>query len=81
MGVSNDFSEKEVAIYPNPVKDVFIIRTDKKLREVQLYNAEGKLLKILNSKTISINEFTSGNYMIKILFEDGQNITKKIIKK
>lgn len=68
--------QKKVAIYPNPVKDVFIIRTDKKLREVQLYNSEGKLLKAVSGKTINLNEFAK-NYMIKILFEDGQNITKR----
>ena len=81
LGVSNDFSEKEVAIYPNPVKDILTVKTDKKITKIQLYDPEGKLLKAVNSKIINLNEFTSGNYMIKILFEDGQNITKKIIKK
>ena len=80
LSISENISENEVAIYPNPVKDILTMTLLKKIKTIQLYNIDGKLLKTSMTNTMNLNEFTSGNYVIKILLEDGKKITKKIIK-
>lgn len=49
----------------------------KKIKTVQLYSVDGKLLKTSINNTITLSEFTSGNYLVKILLEDEKQITKK----
>lgn len=80
LAVSENISENEVSIYPNPVKDVLTINLLKKIKTIQLYSFDGKLLKTSTSNTITLSEFTSGNYVVQISLEDGKQITKKITK-
>ncbi|KQT16778.1 hypothetical protein ASG31_10385 [Chryseobacterium sp. Leaf404] len=81
LGVSENFSENEITLYPNPVNDVFAIKTDKKIKEIQIYTVECKFLKSAKTETIDISNFPSGNYIVKILFQNGPPMIKKMMKK
>lgn len=81
LGVSDHSLTEEVIVCPNPVKDVLFIMTDKEINNVQIYGTDGKLLKAYHDETINLSEFTSGNYVIKILLNGGKEILKQIIKK
>ena len=80
LAVSENISESEVIIYPNPVNDVLTITLLKKIKTIQLYNIDGKLLKTSMNNTMNLSEFAPGNYLIKILLKDAKQITKKIMK-
>ena len=80
LNVLNVQNDNDLVISPNPVKDILNINIDKKVKEVKIYDMQSKLIKSTNLKTFSIGNFISGTYLVQILLEDGQVITKKMIK-
>jgi hypothetical protein len=68
-------------IYPNPVVSNINILTSKKIRQVSIYDTNGR--NILNSKekTFSLEKLGSAIYILKTIFEDGKTVSNKIIKK
>lgn len=80
LGLSEISSESETMVYPNPVKDFLTIKTDEKIKKIQIYCLDGALLKSTNNKTINVEELPSGNYLLKMELENEQKVIKKIIK-
>ncbi len=78
LGV-NETKKTSIQIYPNPVKEKFIINTNEKIEIVEIYSQTGQLLKTAKSKEINISNFPKGNYILKVK-TDKDNITQKIIK-
>lgn len=73
--------KSELSIYPNPATDVVNISYDKAIKQVEIYDLNGKLVKSYGhvENTISINELATGNYMMKLYTEDGI-VTKTLVK-
>ena len=74
------------AIMQNPTEDIINISSNKaQLNQVEIYNVSGKLLSAidLNTKTyaLSILNYPSGMYVLRVLSENNEPITVKIIKK
>ncbi|KFC24530.1 leucine-rich repeat domain-containing protein [Chryseobacterium sp. FH1] len=78
LGV-NDIKKSSIQIYPNPVKEKFMINTNDKVESVEIYSQTGQLLKTAKAKEVNISNLTNGNYIVKIK-TDKDNITQKIIK-
>ncbi len=78
MATLDLLSNKNI-IYPNPVKEKFIINTNDKIEKVEIYSQTGQLLKTEKSKEINISNLPKGNYLVKIK-TDKDNVTQKIIK-
>lgn len=74
-----DIKKSIIQIYPNPVKDKFIINTNDKIENIEIYSQTGQLLKTVKSKEINISNLPKGNYLVKIK-TDKDNVTQKIIK-
>jgi hypothetical protein len=72
-------SEEAVSIYPNPVKKNLTIDTKKPFLSAEVYNVNGQVLKISNSKNIDLSKLEKGNYVVKVK-TDNNVISKKIIK-
>ena len=71
----NDKENIKISLYPNPIKDLFCIKSHKKeLLEIEILNAEGKkcLKKKIytNTNIIFPKELDYGFYMIRILNSD-----------
>ncbi|MFA7448830.1 MAG: T9SS type A sorting domain-containing protein [Weeksellaceae bacterium] len=83
LGVS-DMTSFDFAYYPNPVKDVLNIKTEKAVKSVEAFNLTGQKVisnaKVLNGQ-INVNALTTGTYVFRVTLEDGQVETFKIIKK
>jgi pectate lyase len=77
----NQNINQNIVLYPNPVTNELNILTNSKIEEVSIYNIIGQLIKVQKGdfKTIDMSNFRSGNYLLKVVSEDGV-ITKKIIK-
>lgn len=77
-----DADTKPLEIFPNPVTDSMTIKSEKVIKQLVFINENGALIKTElvngNSKLISINDLKSGVYVLRILFENGQETTKKI---
>ncbi|SMC75390.1 T9SS type A sorting domain-containing protein [Moheibacter sediminis] len=76
---TNNLSELELKIYPNPVQDVLNISSPKKFEEVQIHDANGKLVSNSNQNKISLKHLPAGIYWIQIQIE-GKVYHEKIIK-
>lgn len=82
---TSDFNSgyKTIRLYPNPVHEILTIDSgDNDIKKIEVYNALGGLVKtVANSKTVNVNSFTSGIYIVKIFYSDSTNSSYKIIKK
>lgn len=79
--ISNITNEKSIQLYPNPVKDFFIINTEDKNSSVMIYDVMGTLVyknRFQNSLIINSKGFVNGIYFVNIVAND-QNYLKKVI--
>jgi len=68
-------------VYPNPATDVIHVESAEALKEVVLYDVLGKQVLKTSEKTIDISRLASGNYIAKIMFQNGVQTTENIVKK
>ena len=83
LGVA-DLSSFDFAYYPNPVKDVLNINSQKAVQSVEVYNLTGQRVmseSIVNQGQIDVSKLTTGTYVFRVTLEDGQVETFKIVKK
>lgn len=84
MAVS-DVSKNGIKAYPNPVKDIFNIEAQGKIKTVEVYDVTGKqlLTKELNEakSQIDFSRFNAGVYIVTTLLENGTSTSTKVIKK
>ncbi|MFH4964118.1 endonuclease [Gaetbulibacter sp. M235] len=80
---TNDFTDSDFKIYPNPTSEnYFNIKTNQSLK-VEIFDILGKsILKTQvdsNNSKIDINRLTKGIYLVKLISDKG-SVTKKLIK-
>ncbi len=84
LGINEEF-KFDFNYYPNPVKDVLNINSEKNIISISVYNLTGQNVKnqVLNiSKTeINLSSLPSGIYVVKAILENGQVEIFKVIKK
>lgn len=83
LGV-NDFNSFKFAYYPNPVKDVLNIQSQKDVKFVEVFNLTGQRVisnKNVQNGQINVSTLTNGTYIFRVTLEDGKVETFKIIKK
>jgi|26BtaG_2_1085354.scaffolds.fasta_scaffold00054_46 hypothetical protein len=80
----NDMNSFSFSYYPNPVKDVLNIQSQKAVKSVEAFNITGQKVisnaKALNGQ-INVSSLTPGTYVFRVALEDGQVETFKIIKR
>lgn len=78
----NTISDK-ITFYPNPVKDILTIKSQKEINKVLFYSFTGQLLKteLFTGNSINTSALSTGHYVVKVIFNDGTEQTSKIIKK
>ena len=74
-------SKVEYSIYPNPTTDRITLETSDAIKKITISNGLGQVVYEGNSKQISMSNFSNGLYLMKVAFENGCNVTEKIIKK
>lgn len=78
MHVSQVDANEKCEIYPNPASDVVTIDCSG-LKYVELYNAQGLLIRKHSGRNLDVNNLPKGVYYLKAYTKDG-NFTKKLIK-
>lgn len=74
---TNDFMN--LAIYPNPVKNVLFVKGVNDIQSLELYNILGKQVKkITNSNSMNVENLSKGVYLLNII-NNNSSTTKKII--
>lgn len=81
LGVNDVAKNSGIKLYPNPVKDVLNINSDKKLRSVEVFSLTGQLLQKVdnNAKQINMSGLEKGVYLLRVKSE-GKDESFKIIK-
>ncbi|KMQ60619.1 hypothetical protein ACM40_12685 [Chryseobacterium sp. BLS98] len=64
----------------NPVKQNLVYRSKEKISKIEIYSLDGKIVKTLKDSDTDISELLKGNYMAKVIFENGKIMVKKLIK-
>lgn len=86
LSINNPFfNDVAVRVFPNPTANVLRLKTGKHTDlSYQLFDLNGKLIrnqKKMITETITLNDFKSGTYLLKILQNNKEIKTFKIIKK
>ncbi|SMC74986.1 T9SS type A sorting domain-containing protein [Moheibacter sediminis] len=77
-----ELSNNTFSIYPNPVKDVAIIKSSQLVKQLSVYDLTGKqLVQKNNVSDINLSHLQTGIYLIKAVLADGAVITQKLVKK
>lgn len=77
----------QISIYPNPVKESFVISTSdaSAIQELCIYNNMGQMIQCLNNvqsgTNISMDSYNTGLYFIKVSDKNGDIQTIKLTKK
>ena len=71
---------KEVSIYPNPATDLVRIKNSEKINKIRVYNLFGDVVfESGESDFINTTKWVQGIYLMEILKNDGDTLTKKVI--
>ncbi|MDR1876013.1 MAG: T9SS type A sorting domain-containing protein [Flavobacteriaceae bacterium] len=75
-------NEESVAVYPNPVKDILNIKSEKEVSDITIYSIEGKLVKHskVSGDTVDVSSLGKGVYLLNITLKDGEKVSRKFIK-
>ncbi len=83
LGV-NEFENKSVSVFPNPVSDILNITSKGSIKTVQVYDVQGRLtdtfLKDEEKTTINLSNKKTGAYFVKIFTDKGVKV-EKVVKK
>ena len=76
--------EDAFSIYPSAVSSTFTVKTTKTISDIAVFSVLGKDVSnnivALGNKSYDISTLSSGMYIVKIASENGNFITKKIVK-
>lgn len=79
-----DFKLDNTKVYPNPFQDYFEIESDQTILSYKIVDLSGKLYTETSNKDVlkmQTSALSTGIYFLKLEYEDGKLITKKIAKK
>lgn len=75
-------SAKKLSVYPNPTNGEVNIVSKSNVKNVQLLDMNGKVIKNFSStKQLNISSVGSGVYLLKVTTEDGKSTATKLVKK
>lgn len=73
---------KDFDVYPNPVTSILNLNNNNfTIKKVELFNILGKKVLTTTKNKINIQNLINGVYLLKVVAENGNYITKRIVKK
>ena len=83
-GISSVIADNGIKCYPSMAKNSLNVSADKEISEISIVSLVGQSLRTLtvnsNSKTITLNDLVSGQYLVRIKLANGQIGTTKFVK-
>lgn len=84
VGIEEQLNEDVVTVYPNPTSDVIYLQTNGNFEtsEYQLLDINGRVVEqnILQGRQINLHSFENGVYFLVLRNQNGNSITKRVIK-
>lgn len=82
LGTVDASMKQQLSVYPNPTNGEVNIVSKSNVKNVQLMDMNGKVIKNFSSvNQLNISSVTAGVYLLKITTEDGKSVATKLIKK
>ncbi|MDR0604430.1 MAG: T9SS type A sorting domain-containing protein [Bacteroidales bacterium] len=81
VGIEMIEVSESINVYPNPTRDILYVVSDLQIKQIDIYDINGKVVKqIINpEQSISVSELSRGIYMLQIQTDRGVAI-KKVTK-
>ena len=81
-----EFSQPQLTLHPNPVSDALHIHSTDIISEVSVYDIHGKVIITVsginsNTSKTDLSRLQNGVYFISVVSENGEKLTKKVVKK
>lgn len=76
---TDELSINQLNIYPNPVSDFLMIRTEFEVENVRISDMNGKLVMTTNETKLNLGSLDKGTYIIELNTTDGKTLRKKIM--
>lgn len=76
---SNDVVKSQLSVYPTVATDVVNVKSDAKLKKVEVIDLAGKLISTTTKSQVNVSGLPSGVYILNITTEEGVT-SKKIVK-
>lgn len=76
-----DVSQNRFKMYPNPTSGLVTIESTEALKKVAVYNTLGQEVWKGTTTTLELSGLDQGVYVVQIEFENGQTITRKLVKR
>ncbi|WP_415326926.1 T9SS type A sorting domain-containing protein [Chryseobacterium sp. MMS23-Vi53] len=81
LAVNDIQTQNTIGIYPNPTKGAVNIKTNSKIKSVEVTNTVGQIVSTKSSEQqVDLTNVPSGIYFVKAVFGGGNTIVKKVIK-
>lgn len=82
VGIHDISMEEEVSIYPNPVNDIFYLKSESNIKNIAIYDLAGQQILSVQSTsgTIDISHLPAGSYVANIETINANSIRKRLIK-
>ena len=78
----DDNSLLDFSVYPSPSSVILNVQSNTAIMQIQIYNLLGQLVKSnSNQNTIDISSVDQGIYFIKVIDENGNFGSQKVVKK
>ena len=71
-------STNELSVFPNPSSTNLMVKTDEEIQTISIYNSLGELVQIEKTNSFSVEQLSSGLYILKVKTEKGTAITRFI---
>ena len=84
LGTSSVKIDDRPNIYPNPVKDLLYVNSDKEYTSYSIYNMAGQMVaseKMSGKSGMNVSRITVGQYLLKLTDKNGNTDTSQFIKK
>lgn len=78
---TNEIQQEKSISFENPAKSTLVYSSKERIRKIEIYSTDGKLVKTLYKNNTDISDLTNSVYLVKTEFDNGKSITKKMIKK
>lgn len=80
LSASDVSLKNNLKVYPIPTKNILNISTDEKILSIEVYDALGRVIRKEQQQRFSVENFSKGNYYLKIITEKNTHIEKFIIE-
>ncbi|AZA48882.1 T9SS C-terminal target domain-containing protein [Chryseobacterium carnipullorum] len=77
---ANGIQPENSISFENPAQSHLVYSSKEKVRKIELYSTDGKLLKIITENHSNISDLSKGVYLLKAEFDHGKIVTRKLIK-